>query len=269
MVTFAHPAPPDGAASTEPAAPLEATLESVSLEAVSAGEPSAAADGDADAPHLPRTAEERIEAARERYFRPRMSLRELSVHSIELDMLLDAAGGELVPELEARMDEMLQLFADNADYIGDHKQAFEIEIAALKNEINRVTERKRMLEKRYERWKARVVDFLRACDRTKLQGEYWTVSVRNNTPQPKVSDDAELSAKLGAEFREEKEVTVTEITVHRDKIKAVLLAWEAEVKAWEKACSKIPEGGELPPAPERPFPDDVAWLERTYTLQAK
>lgn len=226
--------------------------------------PADAASETAGEPNPAQTVAERVAAAEERYFRPRMSLRELSFHSQRLDLLLDASDGELVPELETEMDAMLAQFAENADYVGDHRQAFLIEIDALAKEGKRVQERKKKLEKRMERWETRVIEYLRGCNRLKLTGEYWNVTVKRNAPSLKVRDDK----KIGEPYRTEQQVTVTEVTVDNAGIKAALLAWEQRVESWEKANAAKPEA-ERAPYPERPFAEDAAVLERSYSLLAR
>jgi hypothetical protein len=218
--------------------------------------------------------------ARERYVPPRFSLRALDDTAIELDILeqtIAAMGGELTPAMEARFDRALEVLTRQADGIGDYRQAWQIEIAALKNEADRLTERRKKAEESLKAWEQRIARYLVRMNRLKVSGSYWSLTVRTNQPSLKVADDT----KLPAPYRTEREVTATEVTLDNKQLKADLVAYEEALKAWNAECDRVVErmladhaddeaiAAALPPAPERPVPETVAHIERSLSLMVK
>lgn len=219
---------------------------------------------------------EEIEAeARAQYDRPRFSLRDLNDAVIELDIIeqiVDEMEGELTPELEARRDAALATLVQSADGMGDFKQAMTLEITARKGEEKRMERRRKAMEARYERVEKRFIEYCNRMGRTKIDGEYWTATIRTNAPSLKVTDQETVPAPYRTVQM------VEEVTIDNKTLKADLVAWEKAHDAWRTQYDRWEQSvqdwdeeqqGEKPEAPkepERPAPEKAAAITRSQSL---
>ncbi len=219
------------------------------------------------------TFEAREADARAAYTRPRFSLRDLADESIEIDILLTAADGELTPELEARLDVLMERLTRKADGIGDYRQAVLLEIDGVKTEEKRLAERRRKQEAACDRWQRRTMDYMKRMGREKIAGDYWTARVQPNPPKLIVHAP---ESEVPAPYRTEKTEVV--VSVDTAAMKKDLVTYEKDLAAWENAMEIHPERAAAalaadgtilpePVRPTRPVAEAVAVLTRDSSLR--
>ncbi len=237
-----HPTPP------LPATALQVDLEMVSTAttppAEAEAEPSAhpqQAEKDAEAKRLAdatRTAAVLDAAAVLLAERPRRaSLRELADEALMIDAILEAAEGDLTPELEARLDALTEDLTLKADGIGDWRETLQAEVnrfALEKNRFKAETDRLAAIEKsaqaRLARFDERTKQTMQRMGRLKLEGDVWTITVQSNPPKLIVDNADAVPASYV--------ITETVKSVDTAALKEELIARKKADEALEKVLKK-------------------------------
>lgn len=118
-----------------------------------------------------------------------LTLQELADEAIALDALIGMDEGEYTDDTEALERELAEKLATKGDGYGDFMRDRETRIAALKGEEQRLAARRKTLENQMVRVKLYAARALQRMDRSKVEGERWTLSLAKNPARVVLADD--------------------------------------------------------------------------------
>lgn len=129
-------------------------------------------------------------------------------------------GGEITPEIEAKLDALALPFNQKVNGISCWMKNLEGREVALDAEISRLQARKKATENHRERLKSYLLEFMIWAKKDRVELEAFTISVQRNPPSCVIEDEKSIPAKFLTIIPESKQV---------DK-KAVLAALKAGEK---------------------------------------
>ena len=131
--------------------------------------------------------------------KPRNTLRELVQEVLIIDAVLAATGGELTPELEAKLDAVNAALAKKADGVRDYLAALEADAQVLKSEEQRLAARRKALEARTARFERYVLTLMQRMDTKELAGQFGSIKRKLNPPAVEVVNAALLPSQYRPE----------------------------------------------------------------------
>lgn len=152
--------------------------------------------------------------------RPRNTLRELAYEATIIDAVLEARGGELTPELEARLDAVNAALLRKTDGVRDYLYALDADVSVLKAEEKRLADRRRSLEGRLARFERHVLSVMQRANMTDLAGQFGVVKRKLNPPSVEIVD----AALVPSQYRTE----TTVVTIDKNAIKSALKAKKSD-----------------------------------------
>lgn len=130
---------------------------------------------------------------REDFTLPRLTLRAIITELAALDALIDAAEGEITPEVEAEQSALFEALQAKADGIVDYLRALDAEAAHLKAEEIRIGTLRKRLESRWKGLADYVALQMQRRDLKTLSGAEYTNGIRLKSSQSvDVTDEAAL-----------------------------------------------------------------------------
>lgn len=118
-----------------------------------------------------------------------LTLQDLADEAIALDAIIGMDEGEYSEDTEALERDLAEKLATKGDAYGDFMRDRETKIGALKAEEQRLAARRRTLENQVARVKLYAAHALQRMNRTKVEGERWTLSLAKNPPRVVLADD--------------------------------------------------------------------------------
>jgi len=106
-----------------------------------------------------------------------------------LDMLEEGADPEVIEATLEGIDAEIEIKADNYARI---IRQLEADVAALKSEIERMTERKKSLENNISRLKANLQDAMIVTGKEKFKTDLFSFGIQNNPPKVVIDDYAKI-----------------------------------------------------------------------------
>lgn len=121
-----------------------------------------------------------------------LSLRDLAEERLALDDLLAMDEGEETPEAEALAMELAAQMVRKADAFGSYVREREATAAAIADEINRLTVRRKAITHATERLMRYAQMALEVMDRPRIEGTLFTLAIQKNPPSVMIDPDAVL-----------------------------------------------------------------------------
>ena len=121
-----------------------------------------------------------------------LSLRDLAEERLALDDLLAMDEGEETPEAEALAMELAAQMVRKADAFGSYVREREATAAAIADEINRLTVRRKAITHATERLMRYAQMALEVMDRPRIEGTLFTLALQKNPPAVMIDPDTVL-----------------------------------------------------------------------------
>jgi hypothetical protein len=123
------------------------------------------------------------------------SLYELTADALAVRDAIEAADGEITPEVEAALAELEAQAEGKLEAFGKLIANWQGEASALKAEEARLASRRKALDNAVTRLKDRARDWLEATGQTKVKAGVWTFAIQASPPSVAVTDQASVPAQ--------------------------------------------------------------------------
>lgn len=187
---------------------------------------------------------------------PRLTLRDIANESLLIDALINQADGELTPELEQRLEALVNdSLLRKTDGTVAYLNGMLAEAKHIRAEEVRLAARRHGFEKRFERYVSYIKTQMERMDRLVIDGEFNQLAVVNNPAKLEVFDEALVPKEYKTtETIPEKIVT----TVREDDVKRALQNREKALAERDKLIARAEKKGlPVPQFNEADLPQDV------------
>lgn len=199
---------------------------------------------------------------------PRLTLRDIANESLLIDALINQADGELTPELEQRLNTLLnESILHKTDGTVAYLNGMLAEAKHIRAEEVRLAAKRHNFEKRFDRYVSYIKTQMERMERLVIDGEFNQLAVVNNPAKLEVFDEALVPDEYkSTETIPEQKVT----TVRTDEIKRALQNREKALADRDKLVVRAEKKGlPVPQFNEDELPPDVpgAKLVRSTRLR--
>lgn len=187
---------------------------------------------------------------------PRLTLRDIANESLLIDALINQADGELTPELEQRLNTLLDdSILHKTDGTVAYLNGMLAEGKHIRAEEVRLASRRHNFEKRFDRYVLYIKTQMERMGRLVIDGEFNQLAVVNNPAKLEVFDESLVpEAYKTTETIPEQKVT----TVREDDIKRALQNREKALAERDKLILRAEKKGlPVPQFNEADLPQDV------------
>lgn len=169
-----------------------------------------------------------------------MSLYNLTKELVTVNNTITEAEGELTPDLEADLDRLNLEIAVKAITIGKWILNLGADELAIKNEIDRMKNKKRVAENLRERLKKYVRDCMIATGRKKIETPTLRVTVQKSNPSVEIENEEAVPARF--------KTVETVVKIDKKELLKEFKTLEAEKKELEKAGISVEDFQGIPGA---------------------